>query len=142
MGCSQTLPVALPTFAHKPKAKAPENLSQCGTCCFDISIVNNLPKDLLTHTLTYLEAGDILNLEVATTKVSTDGAWKFLCAKQNLTSRSSYRCVGSIIITNRPGRSLSWKNLFMLDCKSPSPRRYLSYKDNSNQKYVVFVNEQ
>lgn len=133
--------MVLPTFAQAPKLNASESLSHYGACSFDINIVNNLPKDLLTHTLTYLEAEDILNLEVATAKVLTDGAWKFLCAKRNLTSRSSYRCVGSIIITNRPGRSLSWKDLFMLDCNSPSPRRYLSYEDNSNQKYVVFVNE-
>ena len=141
MGCSQTVPVVLPLFAQKTCQQTPVKLSHYIACIFDLNLVNSLPKDLLTHTLSYLEAEDILNLEVAAPTVSTEGAWKLLCSQRNLTSRSSYRCVGSIIITNRPGRRLTWKDLFMLDCRSPSPRRYLSYSDHTNQKYVVFVNE-
>ena len=141
MGCRQGVPAVLPVRAIGANFQKINRPLDGNSCVLDLSIVNSMPGELLTHMLSYLSVEDVLHLEAATPKIPTEGAWKLLCAKRNLRSRSTYRCVGSIIITNRPGRSLSWKDLFVLDCKSPSPRRYLSYKDSANQKYVVFVNE-
>ena len=102
-----------------------------------------LPTALLSEILTFLPVSSLVNLESAVgLQLDTSLAWKQLCKKQGLTSRTSFLSSGSIVVTNRPSPfKLSWKKLFMLNHQTKNPKKYLTYKDAKNRKYVIFVNE-
>ena len=102
-----------------------------------------LPHALLSEILILLPVPSLVNLEIAFgAQLDTALAWKQLCQKQGLTSRMSFLSSGSIVVTNRPSPfKLSWKKLFILNHQTKNPKKYLTYKDAKNRKYVVFVNE-
>jgi len=107
----------------------------------DLERFAGIPGDILGKIFQFLSAAETVRLEAALgDKVDTNLAWRNFCLQKGLTSRDSYRCVGNVVITNRPGKSLSWKSLYILDRKTEKPQKYLSYSDGNNQKYVVFVN--
>ncbi len=107
----------------------------------DLERFVGLPDEILGKIFQFLSAAETVRFEAALgDAVNTNVAWRNFCLQKGLISRDSYRCVGNVVITNRPGKSLSWKSLYFLDRKTEKPQKYLSYSDTNNQKYVVFVN--
>ena len=103
-----------------------------------------LPGVLLLQVLNFLSPKCLLSLEaVFGAQVDTDLAWKRLCYSEGLTSRVSLLSAGNIVIANRPSpKKLKWKQLYALKKTSCSKdKRYLSYRDEKNRKYIVFIKD-
>ena len=101
---------------------------------------SNLPDIILVRVFQFLTAADAAHSDSAFgKKFNSEFIWQHFCRQRGIKSRKSCRCVGNIVVTNRPGKTLSWKRLYILDCQSDRRQNYLSYHDGMNQKYVVFV---
>ena len=115
-------------------------------CTLHLSIESflQLPGVLLLEVLKFLSPKGLVSLEaVFGVQVDTELAWKRLCYSEGLTSRVSLLSAGNIVIANRPSpKKLKWKQLYALKKKSYSKeKRYLSYRDDKNRKYIVFVKD-
>ena len=115
-------------------------------CMLRLSIDSflQLPGVLLLEVLKVFVPQMSVSLEtVFGVQVDTELAWKRLCYIEGLTSRVSLLSAGNIVIANRPSpKKLKWKQLYALKKKSYSKdKRYLSYRDDKNRKYIVFVKD-